>query len=420
MRKTQVKTIAVIFLLMSLAAFVCAQENGVRVIVQSSPDNPIAGSHWSLSILIKHPEPEEVTVMAPPFTGLLLLDQVSRVPRIVNDERWTAMEYRFSLQGSGTAELEPFIISTPQGSAETAPLAIRVQRAQGRIETLRPRLAWEGLPASLSVGESAVFSLRISGWNSQMPLPPSQIFMPVIPPGVILESLLLAPDERAAGLALRLRLIPLSAEIFNLPRRTVSQENAVFEIPALRIPVNPARSATRDSASASTVADVSLAADVTIPFPSLESAAGNHPSLFNRFRNECETIYAAAKRLWEQGSRANALAELRRRERDHSAGPLFAFLRREAEQGLGLEQTKIEEKKSLLPWRRHSGSGVMKESSVHRIPDPAGGEIARFREGQPVRLLPGERRTGSGWVRVTSHDDSGVSGWVPEEKIIFY
>jgi hypothetical protein len=50
----------------------------------------------------------------------------------------------------------------------------------------------------------------------------------------------------------------------------------------------------------------------------------------------CEKIREAAQALWDRGLWAEALAELRRNERDHAGGPALAPLRRDAELALGL------------------------------------------------------------------------------------
>ena len=439
-------------LLLRITAAVYAEENGPgwsgggpAVLVQSSPAIARAGSLWTLSIFVNHAVPEEVTVFAPPFTGSLFLDQVLKGPRLVNPatgqalaeksaaareaggpdtaegvfERWTAMEYRFMLNSPGIVTFNEFTVITPLGRTETLPLTVQVQSVRGTVAQ-HFRMAWDKVPSNLRAGETAVFGLKLQGRASLSPLPPPGFFMPSVPRGAILEQEQLSPEDLAAGLTLRLKLIPLEAVPFVLPGRQISSGNAVFEIPALRVTVGPALQTARNSAAA--IEKPETAKDIA-PFPAFESLANSHSSLFKKHRDKCENIYATAKNLWERGLHAGALAELRRSERDHPAGALFTPLRVEAERGLGLGPTKDEAARKFpfrgsRPGQWSAGSAVVRATAVRRIPEQAGEEIARFGEGQPVRISA-EGMYG-GWVRVTAHDESGVSGWVPEEKIILY
>jgi hypothetical protein len=62
--------------------------------------------------------------------------------------------------------------------------------------------------------------------------------------------------------------------------------------------------------------------------------------VFPPFRSACDSIWEQAAVLWDEGRRVEALAELRRNERDHPAGPALVPLRREVERALGLEPEK--------------------------------------------------------------------------------
>jgi hypothetical protein len=326
--------------------------------------------------------------------------------------------------------------------------------------------------------------------------------MPPVPAGVILEPEAPSPAERGEGLLLRLRVIPLNVSVFSLPARTLTRGNAVFEIPALRVPVLAApayppeaapaggiasneeasgviapNDAAPDSGAApgSASASDTGAAPAAVPFPPL--ALPRIP-LPKSLAASCETLYAEAKNLWDRAYCAEALAELRRNERDHAAGPLFGALRREAERSLGLSHTAGEKwrpgkpllgfclaffllalftaavsggrKRRLvfsalflsaaliflytflerfMPWRP---PGVLvRETVVRRIPDPEGAVIARFPEGLPVRIGPGGRGGGeaggakdraAAWVWAEDfRKGTGVSeGWIPAEKLVFY
>jgi hypothetical protein len=409
--------------------FAAENETGARILFRSLPARPVAGSTWTLTLLIDHNEPNEVNVLAPHFDEAIFLEQVIKTPRLINPymtdvevsintpseffERWTAMEYRFVLSSPGTVSFDAFTVITPQGQTVTPPFTLNIQRPPNTaVQTASPsyRFVWEGTPSEMKTGENAVFLLRYSGGNYAASPPKAGQFLPSVPPGYILEFLPLEPGEISTGIALKLRLIPLEANPFSLARRQFSHNGAVFEIPALRIPISQAKH--NSGAQAEHAAPVN---NFAVLFPSLDTAIQNQPRLYQKYQGKCDAIYTAAKNLWEGGSHAGALAELRQNERDHPAGALFAIIRREAEQALGFTGTS-DEKRSLF--RKKSRCAVLRETSVRRIPDSAGEEITRFREGQPA--LVNGKTPHQAWIQVTGNDDNGTSGWVPEEMIIFY
>jgi hypothetical protein len=80
--------------------------------------------------------------------------------------------------------------------------------------------------------------------------------------------------------------------------------------------------------------------------------------------------------------------------------------------------TNDEKRRHLLSFLGgQARSALTRETAVRRIPDPAGESLGNFGEGQPVLVSPGRSTS---WLRVTANDSGGVSGWVPEERIIFY
>ncbi|MDR0495518.1 MAG: hypothetical protein LBG95_07815 [Treponema sp.] len=431
-----------LFVLISAVLCPAQSETSPLVLIRSSPEQPVAGSAWTLTLLIDHNEPDEVNVLAPNFTGSLFLDQVIKGPRFYNPatgqsyanqpasgenrefsqtifERWTAMEYRFLLSGAGSVSFDAFTVVTPQGQTATAPFDLAVQQPLDTATVQNYRLGWENAPESVKTGETAIFSLRLGGWNSSASnaLPPAELFLPPIPPGHILESIPFSIEEGSAGMALKLLFIPLDRGPLVLDGRRFSYNGSVFEIPALKISVSRASGIAADGKPEP---EKNRAA---APFPPLETAARAYPGLYQKRLNECETIYASVKKIWENGELAQALAALRRNERDHPAGAIFALLRREAENSLGFTGANDEKKKLLPFFREKARFAVLRETSVRQIPDSAGTEITRFSEGQPVLLdkktLPAAKKQHD-WLRVITNDGNEISGWVPEENIIFY
>jgi hypothetical protein len=206
-----------------------------------------------------------------------------------------------------------------------------------------------------------------------------------------------------------------------------------------------------------------------IPFP---SGGGD---VFFPFRNVYRTAAGKARTLWEGGHKAEALAGLRRDERDLLAGYTLLPLRRAAEKALGLELTEDEKWRPLKPlicislgsgillillgllrvcvkqrsvtfgpsWgyksivlllivtlsgglyglgsglidRGFSGvgvSGVLRACTVYRVPDPQGAVSAYWEEGRPVRI----RSRAGNWAYVETFD--GKAGWVFQGDIVFY
>jgi hypothetical protein len=455
----RITRIITLLLLLLLAAAVCAEEEGnPRIIIHGTQDRPAAGSTWALTLLVAHSEPNEVEVLAPPFTGSLMLEQVLKSPRHRNPstgltyatlprsdaitetgeqwqevmfERWTAVEYRFSLSSPGTIHFDSFTVITPLGQATTAPFNLNVQRPLNTAQVQRYQLQWEGIPATLGIGENAVFSLSVRNWNSAVPMPKAERFLPPVPQGHILESLPVSMEEQSAGTALKLRLIPLGTSDFSLDRRQLSLDGMTFELPPLRIAVSATTSAAASAAAEHSPQDSRIDQQITephirpgLPFPPMETARISSSRRYTRYRLEYETMYNTAKNLWERGYIANALVTLRQNERDHPAGSLLASIRREAESALGFTGTFDEKKRNLLSVMRGKPQAViLRETDIRHIPDPAGEIIGRFNEGQPVLITsPVNQGTGQrgSWVRVTANDSGGAVGWVPEESAIFY
>jgi len=431
---------ALAFLLLFAAGFAFATD-GPRVMLETSAEPPAVGSAWTVTVLVDYADPNMVSVLEPEFADGLVLERILRnarllnmgswlagMPHAANHERWTAVEYRFILERPGRFSFGSFTVTTPHGRAETGPFTLEVRAPQTAGAPVRSTV-WERTPESLVTGEQAVFSLRVAdgpppesgnldGFFAGYPLPGAGLFMPAVPPGHILESLPLNAGDAARGTVLRLRLIPLEPGRFELERRTFSHGGAVFEIPALRIPVG--RSA---AAPAPQPPTAQPPAPETAPrFPSHAAAENANPRLFQRYRADFDSVYQNALNLWEDGLRANALAVLRRNERDHRAGELFAAIRREAEAALGLTGTPDERDARRAFFGGAPHRAVLLETAVRRIPDDAGAETARFREGQPVTVnresVTGSRGETRRWVLVTANN--GTSGWIPGENIISY
>ena len=443
----------------------------LQVLVETRPETPVTGAPWILTLLIDHGIPDDVTVIAPQFAHFLSLDRIVKTPRITGTQIQTVIEYRFIPNNPGRFLLDSFTVITPDGIAETISQILEIRGSSAEQRPLSPRIAWEGSPRQMAAGERAVLELRVTDWNSSRP--PEGFFMPEVPQGAILVSSPLSAEEKDGGLAVRLILVPLETGDFHLPARVLQHDNVTFEIPALNIRVTssavaeqPGQNDPQGSPQGSIAVSAAYAR-----FPELDPAAFDKP-VVKAWRGQCENIYNTARNMWNNGLRAQALAELRRNERDHPAGALLQPIRREAEESLGLFNAENEIRrqkplfglslfffflviistfvcykflKSIFAKRaallcavvfaalgvfclyrlvdsrsvfsgKNSRSGVANETPVRRTADYDGETLFNFSEGQPVVIM---LNSGS-WVYVRANNAGGKSGWIPAGAVIFY
>jgi len=452
-----------------------AEEKFPYVYISTYPQTLVIGVPWTLTLLIDHEVPNEVTVIAPLFEDSLIQDRMVKIPRMTDSRLQTAVEYRFVTNNPGRYILEPFTVITPVSIIETEPYILEIQGPATEQRPLAVRAVWEGSPGIMESGQRAIIALRVTGRNINLPV--REFFMPQVPRGAILEPLQLTAEDTARGVVIKLNLIPLDGD-FSIPARVLHHENTAFEIPALNIRVREAGE--RQPNVIQSVIDESkeISDNVHVPFP--EFNPGQSDILFFEkfildkvWYSQCEIIYNNARELWENGFYAQALANLRQNERDHPAGALLKQIRREAEENLNFFNTENENR-----WRRKlllglsflvfflviivpfvcfnfvrksfrkkaallcavvfaiavlsyiyvfldsrnvfSGEknefGVTNETPVRRTADFDGEKLFSFRKGQPVVIM---LNSGT-WVFVRANDSIGSSGWIPAEEVIFY
>jgi len=450
----------------------------LHVTAETTARTITAGSSWTLMLYINHSIPDEVTVITPAFAPSLFLDRIVKITGIVNAQIQTIIEYRFVPEAPGRFFIEPFTIITPHGRTSTERYILDVRSLNNESGTLTPRIAWQNAPRQMAAGERTEITLRITGWDSRRLTP--DFFKPEIPRGAIFIPSQLSAGERDSGIVLKFTLIPLETGDLIFPPRTLQYENAVFQIPVLNIRVtSPTGSVfsakpaelTQESEqdNLQDVQDKTIAKSGVL-FPEFIPGASGKNIPESR-RRQCESIYNKAKGLWDNGLYVQALAELRRNERNHPAGDLLRPVRREAERNLGFFNTLNENREhltvlliltfsfpalviislficfflkrgmfvkraslvcavifaaaGLFCFYRYADSntlfrvnqfGVANEASVLRTADYEGEELFRFREGQPVVIMlnPGD------WVYVRANDAEGKSGWMSSKEIIFY
>jgi hypothetical protein len=272
----------------------------------------------------------------------------------------------------------------------------------------------------------------------------------------------------------RFRFIPLEGDALVLDPLVIQAEGISLEIPRLNIALTPSAAAQAPAAVANQSA---VSPPVIVENDEIEKPAFPELSedVFPLFRREYEKIAGNVRILWEDGRYADALALIRKSERDSLSGLALAPLRRNLEQSLGLSFTEDERWRPwhvpAFPWlvvillaagvfvltksvwkisvtsqaqrgykkvtllviaggliiflllggagerMRGAGGGrtaVLEKTAAYRVPESGGAVNARFSEGQPVDI----RSTRGEWVYAESMD--GRSGWVPSAAVIPY
>jgi hypothetical protein len=430
--------------------------DGIIVEIDISPETPKTGRPVVITLLIDHPVPDAITVIAPPFPPPLVFDRLVKVPKSSDGQTKTAVEYRFIPSSHGLFILEPFTVMLPFGIVRTQPLVLDVSLPSEEKSVPIPRITWEGVPSRMTAGDMAVFTLRVSGFGQRKL--PEDFFTPVVPRGAIIETSPMSTDEKTGVASVRFNLIPMEIGEFRLGTRTLYYENVRFEIPGLRIRVN------EPVAAGEQTTETAVSSKEQAPFPEFDFIVSD---------KSLESIYDEIKDLWDTGFRAQSLSLLRRNERDHPSGASLRTLRRKAEENLEIFNTEDENRnhRKFLLWlaifffmvviiisficfilftgslrkkavltsvvvfallgsfflyraadsRKTNGQsgrfGVTVETPVRRVADYAGEELFIFREGQPVVIL---QNSGTGWLNVRANKAQGGSGWIPEDMVIFY
>jgi hypothetical protein len=399
------------------------------------------------------------------------LDEAGPAPE---PTRWTAVEFLFTAAAAGNITLQAFEVSVPGKTAYVGPISIRVYEEKNNKSRL-PVFAWENPPASLVLGEAGQINLALSNWNPRHKAPENFLHGKGLENAIVEEL-----PFSALGNIIRYQftIIPLSGEVLNIEAHSFSSGGLSLSVPRLSIalqkpPVSPpvpeaeafppGEAAAEEPAAGQNSGGRSAGQDAIFPGPG--------GGVFPLIRGDYRRIVQESQALWNEGRRAEALAFLRRNERDSLPGPALAPLRREAEKRLGLSLTDDE---AWQLWKTHAFTGlcvflligagvlfykfrvtlgrfngyrsifyliipgvlaillvlggitdffgsrgrrrsaVLEAANAYRVPETGGGVNWFFSEGQPVDIRSSE----GGWVYAETAD--GRAGWVQVEKVIFY
>lgn len=453
-------------------------------ILFSSP-SPVSNLPWTITFLVDYPYPPGVLVHPPEFPEELALEEVRVEPRLIATaagERRSAVQFTFIPKRAAQVTLGPFEVRTPQRAAITAEMPIDIKSANPRAETRHPYFTWESGRNGFAIGESGELFMRLHEWDDAKKRP-QNLFRFEVPEHAILEEHPLTHAEIARDIVLRLTLIPLEGSEITINRHRFQHEGYTLEIPQLHLKVAPKKADPQMAAAqgAQDTRDASGAlhsnGENTAPIPApdvaaLDATASGAPfpdfsvdtdSLLRALRKAdvfgIDSCIEEARTLWRQKRTAEALAIIRKTERDHTFGPFLVNGRRELERHAALEPIHdeawipknlclalflcalavlsffialglIKKKWKVIPiivvtvllpalFFAFTGIAQPKEAILHDsaafyVPEIKGEIQSRFNEGQRafVRSISGD------WVFVETFDNR--AGWVRLEDVVFY
>ena len=336
-------------LLIFLGVFAHAAVHGEdipQVRVETFPSAPTVNNPWSVYILVRHSNPMDVDVRPPHFPPFLVLERVRADTRILDGEdRWTRVEYRFIPLRPYTANLGAFEVSTPIGRRSTDPINVSFREETAR-QIFHPQLRWVTPLPSMPAGQTTVLFLELTNWNPNRRIPEG-FFWGQAPFNAIVRE---GYPQTVAPRVYRypISVIPLDESNITLAAFSFNYDGYNLSVPAINLAVLPAARIEEALLPPDTAPEESI--ERVIPFPQTRE------SVFFLFQGEYDRVTARVSALWNENRRAEALAELRRNERDSLVGPFFAPLRLEIERQLGLYFTESERWQPLgIPLAAYAG-----------------------------------------------------------------
>jgi hypothetical protein len=329
------------------------EREALKALVEFDNASIVENKPFTITILVNHPQPAEITVEPPDFNEEFYFEKLRSSLHITNNGRkpasqisgnnnedesskWTELQITLIPVKQGTFTLNSWMISSPDAMITTLPLHITVSPSEDAV--LPPRFAWSSAQ-SIRMNEDSFVTLRITGWN-QTPLPRDLPLHVQTPKNAIVEAHAIPPEEAARGAVLYLRVQPLAGTELSFHPVTFRYQNWVLVVPELKLKVLPSASQTSEPGllpasnpklnmkiTAAAKRQRVLTFPVVPDFPGLLTLVDG-----DRFQQTLD----AARAAWQNGDYAAALAALRAGERDFAAGASFAYMRKNAEAALGL------------------------------------------------------------------------------------
>jgi hypothetical protein len=218
--------------------------------VEAEPVLGKAGSIWTVTILVRHPDPAEVRVKAPALPSSLRLERARIQPRLSGGVRQTVVEYDFLVLREAGFTLGSFELTVPGKRGLTRPFTVSAIGPQTPDDTPLPRLFWAAPPDTLRIGEAAEIALRYeyppgaslsaetrsqsaASWSYHPALPVNAILE--VLPGPPLPGPVSDPGQGETGILLRLHVIPLEGRLLSLPETSLTLDDRLLAVPPLEL-----------------------------------------------------------------------------------------------------------------------------------------------------------------------------------------
>jgi hypothetical protein len=455
------------------------------VITKTEPDIPFVGLEWKLSFLVDYPEANNVFAEMPTFPpDVVRLDRIRKEPELIyggedDGETWTRLEYFFVPLKPGQIIIPSIEIRTPEKSIFTSQMFFRVEAPYGTY-VYQPELRWTSLSNSFSQGSPSELLLLMQNNDPQKK---PEDFLPAVidlPQDAILERLPLTLEDTMRNGILRLKIIPLKEGMLTINPIIVEYEGVSLTSPPLQMQVTKKTTAGISSLPANSLSAEELnfiLQEESIPVREQDETVSLYLQFFPQpLKKQYDEIVKRTEKFWNSGEKAEALAFIRRAERDESIGFMFRPVRKNFEQKLGLSMTKDEDNipiqfflilcavfftlsiilllsfflikknySSLSFFRilrytmlviciiaslisgaiaaagilRRSGKEapqqvILYNTDVYRVPEASAAVNGSFQEGESGLI----RSSAGSWFYIET--DSGQSGWVQSEFVIRY
>jgi hypothetical protein len=169
-----------------------------------------AGRVFHVTVMVKGYEPETVTIDDSSLKDSFAVTLKRSFARVIKDDefnstRWAAFEWTLEPLRPGKAQVGPFRIDTPQGTASTLSRVITAAAAPDAGAV--PVFSWEPPAPAAKVGGTVVVVLHAQGGSVRLP-PDGLYYAP--PREALVEVLPLSPEEQAGGVILKLGITPLA------------------------------------------------------------------------------------------------------------------------------------------------------------------------------------------------------------------
>jgi hypothetical protein len=335
--------------------FVCASstfsysgdDEPLRVITETESVIPLVGVEWKISLFVEYSEVSNVFVQMPQFPDdFVRLDRVRTEPHLMNSgETWTLVEFFFIPLKPGNVILPPFEIRTPEKNAFTSQMHFRIESLNGSY-VYQPELHWQSPPETIQENQSAELLLVLQNNDPQKPFDDSLPINIDIPKQAIMEKIPLSPKDKERNGILRLKIIPLKEGIVSINSIIVEYDEMLLASPSLQIEIVSSSKSNAKHNSAYTLSDEELHYNLDIEdFSSSEQdneKSENPHFLLIPFKKQYDSIVFHINELWQSGEKVQALAEIRKAERDVTIGYFLRPLRNQFEKELELGITEDE------------------------------------------------------------------------------